>query len=338
MEISSIVEALDKPDAKSEAERLREEKAKKEADRNDPPGQVVDIARPAIEEHPDTSKFAAEYDSKVDREKRGPTGRDKAGAPVPNTPAVPAAAASQQAGGGGKAGAAGSSEPEKLAMSAPRTTGHSGLTEADDGESASQTGSGRDTDLRSAKPAHRAAALSGDKGENGDDRARAEGQGASVPHPNLNPSREMLQHAIGAGQGSMDYLKDLDDGDSTALNAKKYKFASFFNRLKTAVAQQWNPTAVYVQHDPSGNVYGVKDRVTVVRVTIKPDGGLVASNIVQSSGIGFLDDEAIDAFKKAQPFANPPAGLIGTDGQIQFTFGFVFELSGRTSFKVYKYK
>jgi TonB family protein len=160
----------------------------------------------------------------------------------------------------------------------------------------------------------------------------------TAPHPNLQATAEMLQRAIGKGAGSMDYLKDVDDGDSTALNSKRWKHAPFFNRVKRAVANEWHPEMVYVRHDPSGNVYGVKDRVTVLRVHLSPDGKLAAWTVLQSSGVDFLDDEAIDAFRKAQPFPNPPKDLIESDGQVHFNFAFIFELSGHTSFKVFKYQ
>ena len=60
--------------------------------------------------------------------------------------------------------------------------------------------------------------------------------------------------------------------------------------------------------------------------------------MLQSSGVDFLDDEAIDAFKKAAPFPNPPKDLVESDGQIHFNFAFIFELSGHGSLKVYKYQ
>jgi TonB family protein len=148
----------------------------------------------------------------------------------------------------------------------------------------------------------------------------------------------MLEKAIGKGSGSPDYLKDVDDGESTALNAKRFKHAAFFNRVKRAVAHEWHPEVVYERHDPSGNVYGVKDRVTVLRLHLQPDGKLAAWSILQSSGVDFLDDEAIDAFRKAAPFPNPPKALVDPDGQIHFTFAFIFELSGRGSVKVFKYQ
>ncbi len=336
MEISTLLDALDRPDTRTEAEQRREEKKKQEEDKLE--GQVVDIARPALEERPEHARFAAEYDSTVDKEKRGPHGRDKAGAPMP-TPASDASAPStaRAAGGGGKSGFPGEMRTRPVATST-RTTGHDGLAPTDDGDSPRRSGTGHEGEVKPDRARPVAAARPGEAGEEGDGRAGQKGVGASVPKPDLQPNREMLQHAIGAGPGSLDYLKDLDDGDATALNAKKTKFASFFNRMKTAVAQEWNPSAVYVQNDPSGNVYGVKDRITTLRVVLQPDGKLLDTHIIQSSGVGFLDDEAVAAFKKSQPFANPPAGLVGSDGQIQFTFGFIFELSGKTALKVYKYR
>jgi TonB family protein len=75
----------------------------------------------------------------------------------------------------------------------------------------------------------------------------------------------------------------------------------------------------------------------VLRIHLAPDGKLAAWNVMQSSGVDFLDDEAIDAFKKAAPFPNPPKALVDPDGQIHFNFAFIFELSGHGSLKVYKY-
>ncbi len=335
MEITNLIGEIDRPDPPTREEQKREEAKKKQENDVKPPGQVVDIAKPAIEQSPDDARFSAEYDSKVDREKRGPTGRDKAGA---KTPPVAAAAPSQpapavQGGAGGRQGTEG--EPNPVVARVQPSPGRDGLPEDEDGHMLKRMGSGRSEPRTSAAPSP---ASTGQGGDGGDGREAARPSPGSAPAPNLAPSREMLDRAIGAGKGSMDYLKDLEDGDSTALNAKKWKFASFFNRIKRAVAQEWHPDVVYVRHDPSGNVYGVKDRVSVLRVHLTPDGKLAGTNVLNSSGVDFLDDEAADAFRKAGPFANPPKELVEADGQIHFTFAFIFELSGRTSLKVYKYK
>src|SRR5205814_707847 len=104
------------------------------------------------------------------------------------------------------------------------------------------------------------------------------------------------------------YLKDIDEGDATGLNAKSWRFASFFNRVKRAVAQNWHPDVVYRRYDPNGQVFGSRDRLTMVRVTLNRDGSLRNLALEKSSDITFLDDEAMGALRQSQPFVNPPAG------------------------------
>ena len=126
--------------------------------------------------------------------------------------------------------------------------------------------------------------------------------------PSLMPSEEQLARAIGGG--TQDALKDVDDGDETALNSKRWRFASFFNRVKRQVAEHWHPDEVYRQRDPTGAVYGRQNRYTELRIQLKPDGRLGNVALAQPSGLEFLDDEAIEAFKEAEPFPNPPRQLI----------------------------
>src|SRR5689334_14630407 len=62
MEIETLVDQLDRPEEKSAEEKRREEEAKKEEEDKNPRGQVVDIAKPAIEERPDHANYVSEYD------------------------------------------------------------------------------------------------------------------------------------------------------------------------------------------------------------------------------------------------------------------------------------
>jgi TonB family protein len=344
IEIQTIVNQLDRPEERTLEEKRREEEAKKEEEAKDPHGQVVDIARPLVEERPDKADYVSEYDSKVEQQTKGPSGRDRAGAPKAppsageQSPAPSANAAPPPLPEGRPDARPG--RPGPLAMREPERPAGAARARGLGGEEA------RQPDGELVPPGQRAAGErdparrpSGPNGEDGTGGVPgAPRSDSSTGRPNLVASRDMLERAIGKGAGSMDYLKDVDDGESTALNAKKWKHAPFFNRVKRAVANEWHPEVVYVQHDPSGNVYGVKDRVTVLRVHLLPDGKLAAWTVLQSSGVDFLDDEAIDAFRKAGPFPNPPRDLVETDGQIHFNFAFIFELSGHTSFKVFKYQ
>jgi TonB family protein len=333
MEIETIVNQLERPETPTAEEKRKQEEAKKEEEDKNPHGQVVDIARPAIEERPDKANYVSEYDSKVDHETKGPNARDRAGAreeraggatmTLPSEPAPPASGRPDAR--PGKAG------PLAMRESTPQRSGESGQSGTPD--------EARSADGELARPGQRGAAARPEPpAESGEGGNGAEpGAGGSGQTPNLVATNDMLQRAIARGSGSMDYLKDVDDGESTALNSKKWAHSLFFNRVKRAVADEWHPGVVYQRHDPSGNVYGIKDRVTVLRIHIKPDGHLAAWTVLQSCGVDFLDDEAIDAFRKAQPFPNPPKALVDSDGQIHFNFAFIFVLRGHTSFMVYKY-
>lgn len=336
LEIQQLVDELQQPDEKSEEEKRREEEKKKEEEDKNPHGQVVDVAKPLVEERPDKAAYVSEYDTKVDHETKL-YGRDHGGAKdgaqpmppsLPNGDSPNAQPVPLNKAKGGR--------PGPLAMRdlpRPQPTGaKSELPTARDGEHPRSGEKGGPQALRRNAV-----------GDNGDGMHRAPGSEAPVgtpgeKRPTILPTPDMLQRAIGKGGGSMDYLKDVDDGDATALNSKKWKHAPFFNRVKKAVAEEWHPELVYVRHDPNGNVYGVKDRVTVLRIHLAPDGKLAGWTVLQSCGVDFLDDEAIDAFKKAAPFPNPPKDLVEGDGQIHFNFAFIFELSGRGSLKVYKYQ
>ena len=50
---------------------------------------------------------------------------------------------------------------------------------------------------------------------------------------------------------------------------------AFFDRLKTSVRRQWSPNTVYRSHDPRGQVYGVQDRLTILKVTLNGDGNFI---------------------------------------------------------------
>ena len=156
--------------------------------------------------------------------------------------------------------------------------------------------------------------------------------GGSPQVPNLKPSPEVLERAIGGG--SVDHLDDVESGDETALNAKRWVYASFFNRLKRQVAQNWDPATVWRRSDPNGTVYGFKTRITEVRVTLGAKGDLQKIVVTSPSGVSELDDEAVRAFHASAPFPNPPDGL-AKDGLITFAFSFYFEIgSPRTSWRV----
>lgn len=349
IEISELIDELKTPDEKSAEEKKREADKKAEEEDKTPPGQVVDIAKPALEQRPDKADFLAEYDSKVDKQTKGKVGKGQAGGqqqPVPPAVSVqkpdPKKASEamdqplpQGAGQGG--GRPGPLAMRELGAARPdpkqtKNQGESSEVEAKGEGEYTRAGKGGAPQKNRDKPAEAGQEADGPLG------VPTPQSTASGKQLNLQPTTEALNRAIGVGPGSVDYLRELDDGDATALNAKKWKHAPFFNRVKRAVAQEWHPDMVYIRNDPRGNVWGVKDRVTVLRVRIDPSGKLLGSSIMQSCGVTMLDEEAQEAFKRAAPFPNPPKDLVAGNGEIQFNFGFIFELSGRSNVKFFKYQ
>ena len=151
---------------------------------------------------------------------------------------------------------------------------------------------------------------------------------------NLLPSAAVLDKITGAAAN--DHLKDVDEGDGTYLSTREWKYASFFNRVKQSVGQHWDPNTQMRLRDPTGQIYGGRDRYTMLAVTLDPAGRLRDAWVEKSSGLDFLDLEAIRAFERAQPFPNPPPGLLASDQTVRFQFGFFLELSGRPGMRLFR--
>ena len=152
----------------------------------------------------------------------------------------------------------------------------------------------------------------------------------------LQPSESAMRAAL-AGTG-LDNLENVITGDSTALNTYGWEYASFFNRVKSLVERYWHPDREFRERDPYGNIYGVKDRTTVLLVILRADGSLKKTYIMESSGAAFLDEEASSALKSAAPFPNVPAGLLDrNDNLVKFTFHFIVRVGEGPIFRMRRY-
>jgi TonB family protein len=310
-----IVADLEKQDEDRQAEEAR-----KQEESVHPPGQVVDLPAPREEKRPDSARFVSEHDAAVEKETKK-YGRfeenarqgDASGTASTSQPAVPK--------GDGR-----------LAMRTPDLgrflRGATGMT----GPSAR---AGRPGSAYGAFDPGRPDPGGAFSAEGADARPRPGGGAQGGSGLALTPTDQQLARAIGSG--TQDALANIDDGEETALNSKKWRFASFFNRVKRQVAEHWHPEETYRQRDPTGMIYGKRNRYTELRVQLKPDGHLGNVAVYQPSGLDFLDDEAIEAFKQAAPFPNPPRQLIEANGLINFGFGFLFDLNGPPEMRWFRY-
>jgi TonB family protein len=169
----------------------------------------------------------------------------------------------------------------------------------------------------------------GEDGEEG-----SEGHLGSQGIARLMPSQAVMDQIIGGAPN--DHLKDTEEGDGTYLNTREFKYASFFNRVKQSVGTHWNPNATLMRRDPTGATYSGRDRHTLLSVTLDDRGRIANISIEKSCGLDFLDLEAVESFKRAQPFPNPPAGLLEDDSKVRFKFGFFMEMGGGPRMRLFR--
>ncbi|MBN1945626.1 MAG: TonB family protein [Bradymonadales bacterium] len=154
-----------------------------------------------------------------------------------------------------------------------------------------------------------------------------------LPLAAFSPTLESASDLFGIpGEYRIDHL-NLPQGDRTEINSIENLYWSYWDRLKNQVRPYWRPAHIYRMRDPSGRIYGVEDRYTVVRVTLNGDGSLRHLFLERSSDLDFLDREAMQAIRQAEPFANVPEGLKDERGLLSFRFGFYFEVSS-SSFRI----
>ncbi len=149
-------------------------------------------------------------------------------------------------------------------------------------------------------------------------------------------TRKALRDAIGR-PGSHDDIDDAEQDDETSVDSKRWKYASFFNRVRNSISQHWHPEVVHAANDPDGRRFGTKTRRTRLIISLNPDGSLNRVRLDNESGVDYLDEEAIHAVRTGAPFANPPPGLVDpSTGLIEFGFGFIFEFGG--SNRIFRYQ
>jgi TonB family protein len=164
-----------------------------------------------------------------------------------------------------------------------------------------------------------------------DPQMQAGAPGRGLTMADLIPSVGALSRLPGGP--SNDALEGVEAGEGTFLNAREYKYAAYFGRVKRGVSQYWRPSGEFARRDPTGEIYGHRDHTTAVQVTLGAAGDVSHIRLARSSGVEFLDKQALQAFSRAAPFPNPPRGLLNAAGEFTFQFSFVLEFGGRSAFE-----
>jgi TonB family protein len=141
-----------------------------------------------------------------------------------------------------------------------------------------------------------------------------------------------------SGSPSPDHVEGVPEGEATFLNTKEFKYATFFYRVRDSVFDHWVDAATreYRRRDPTGNIYGVRDRATMLAIQLGKSGELDDIRVEKTSGVEFLDMVAVEAFRRAQPFPNPPPGIVDDDGRIRFNFQFIITMSSSRGLNLFR--
>lgn len=125
-----------------------------------------------------------------------------------------------------------------------------------------------------------------------------------------------------------DYIKDVETGLQTLLSTREFVYYSYYSRIKEALRQHWEPNVrekVKIIYRKGRSIASAKDRVTQVLVVLNAAGDLIRVEVITRSGVEALDAAAVEAFREAAPFPNPPRGMVEKDGTIKIRWDFVLE-------------
>ncbi len=125
-----------------------------------------------------------------------------------------------------------------------------------------------------------------------------------------------------------DYLKDVVAGAETLLKTREFIYYSYYNRIKKKLKQHWEPRIqekIVKILRKGRKIASVNDKITHLVITLDQNGDLKRIQVKQASGYNDLDDAAIEAFRAAAPFPNPPKGIVTGAGEVQIPWSFVLE-------------
>lgn len=125
-----------------------------------------------------------------------------------------------------------------------------------------------------------------------------------------------------------DNIKNAENDLITRLNTKEYKYYGYYSRIKAQLNQWWVPKVQqkFTNMLRQGrSIASDENKVTKLVIVLNDAGNLVRVQVLGASGVRDLDDAAIEAFRQAAPFPNPPKGMIDSDGTVKIRWDCVVE-------------
>ncbi len=119
---------------------------------------------------------------------------------------------------------------------------------------------------------------------------------------------------------TMDFLPGVAPGSHTLLNTREFTYYSYFSRMNEQLYWRW--VQYFRRELPASlirrNSKRKRQRLfsTGLYVHLSPQGEVQDIRVIKSSGAEDIDSAALHAFLSAEPFPNPPGGLVEEDGYI----------------------
>lgn len=118
---------------------------------------------------------------------------------------------------------------------------------------------------------------------------------------------------------------DVSIGSFTALNTDRFTFYTFYARVEELVRFRWESrvqAAINSLDRAMVISLGGRSWISQVEFLLSPTGELKKAMIMKESGVQRFDMAAINAFREARIFPNPPKEMVQEDGYIHLKFNF----------------
>ncbi|MBO9667403.1 MAG: TonB family protein [Bdellovibrio sp.] len=145
---------------------------------------------------------------------------------------------------------------------------------------------------------------------------------------NVDISKELAEmNRLNQGQSTVGEAlpTDVKIGSFTALNTDRYLFYTFYARIEEMVRYRWESRVQQAinNFDPAtATTASNKNWNTQVEFLLDRRGFLQKALIMKESGIQAFDAAAVNAFREARVFPNPPQEMVQDDGYIHLKFTF----------------
>ncbi len=119
------------------------------------------------------------------------------------------------------------------------------------------------------------------------------------------------------------FTPDVRPGNQTALKTRAHPFAVYVARMHRRIHELWGfGFLADLDGKSSSHELNDFDLVTVIELSVNPDGTVHKTTIAKTSGKLTFDVAAIDTVLSAAPYEAPPEAIRSVDGRVYLRWGF----------------